>query len=315
MTKPPRWTREELDLWRQQSMDLFRKSRLSEPLEAYGDAFDEYQKSVETLIEQTVDLSKIQEQAEKVLADPTSREIVRYLAGPPISQDDLHTLVGVRAITNREIKSNPQLAKDVIDLIMNGLDQRRFPWVRDGREPSEGEKLAAIIASAALLANRRVATDRRHDGKEQQEVAVCEMLRNIGWKEVARKQVTSPEDAPKPGEFCRETTVKPKKADILVRLMDRRLMPIECKVSNSGLNSIKRLSDAEGKATLWTKAFGDSWLVPAAVLSGVFELKHLEATQDRGLTLFWGHDLAQLSAWILAAKVDVPRPPPARKRK
>lgn len=314
MNSPPRWTKEELELWRQQSIDLFRRSRLEEPLEAYGGAFDEYRNAVETLLEQTLDLSKLREKAESILATPEGREVVRYLAGPPISEDDLSTLVGVKSITAKQLKNDPQLAKGIIDLIVNGLDQRRFPWVRDGNEPTEAEKLAAVIASSALLANRRVATNRRHNGKEQQELAVCDMLKGIGWKEVARKKFASVEDAPKPGEYCRETIVGPKKADILVRLNDRRLMPIECKVSNSGLNSIKRLSDAEGKSVLWTKAFGDSWVVPAAVLSEVFAIKDLEATQQRGLTLFWGHDLAVFAGWIKAATVNVPKPAPVKKR-
>ena len=44
--------------------------------------------------------------------------------------------------------------------------------MREGRDPTEAEKLAAVIASAALLANRRVGTTRRNLGKAQQEEAV-----------------------------------------------------------------------------------------------------------------------------------------------
>lgn len=317
MNGPPRFSKDQLELWRQQSTELFRKSRLDEPLEAYGDAFDEYRSAVETLLEETTDLARLRDKAVDVLASPTGREIVRYLAGPPISEDDLNTLVGVKSLNPRQIKEKPELAREIVDLVMNGLDQRRFPWVRDGQEPTEAEKLAAVIASSALLANRKVATARRHDGKEMQELAVCQMLKEIGWKEVARKKFTSVEDAPKPGEYCRETIVGSKKADVLVRLHDRRLMPVECKVSNSGLNSIKRLSDAEGKATLWTKDFGAAWVVPAAVLSGVFALKDLVATQERGLTLFWGHDLPRMADWIKSATVSTPKPPagPVRKKR
>jgi hypothetical protein len=89
--------------------------------------------------------------------------------------------------------------------------------------------------------------------------------------------------------------------------MDLRLMPMECKVSNSSVNSIKRLNDAKKKAKEWTDDFGKSWVVPAAVLSGVFDLKHLEETQNRGLVLFWGHDLDRLAKWIKEAKVETPK--------
>ena len=306
MKQPPTWTSQELNLLRGQSIDLFRRSRLEEPLENYGIAFDQYRAAIESLIELTIDLAQLRDQAEQVLADATNREIVRYLTGPPISEDDLNTLVGVRAITGRRIKEKPELGRQVVDLIMNGLDQRRFPWVRDGREPTEAERLAAVIASAALLANRKVGTSRRHLGKEQQEEAVVDMLKSIKWKQVQRRTFSDVENAPKLGEFCQESTVCGNKADVVVRLMDRRLLLIECKVSNSGLNSIKRLNDAKKKATEWKKDLGESTAVPAAVLSGVFELRHLEETQARGLALFWGHDLQRMGDWINSAVVELP---------
>lgn len=106
MKQPPIWSSQELNLYREQSIDLFRRSRLEEPLENYGIAFDEYRMTIENLIELTVDLSQLRQQAEQVLADPANREIVRYLTGPPISEDDLHTLLGVRAVTARRIRSS-----------------------------------------------------------------------------------------------------------------------------------------------------------------------------------------------------------------
>lgn len=198
---------------------------------------------------------------------------------------------------------------------MNGLDQRRFPWVRDGREPTEAERLAAVIASAALLANRKVGTSRRRIGKEQQEEAVVDMLKSIRWKQVQARAFTDIEESPRPGEFCREATVCGNKADIVIRLMDRRLVLIECKVSNSALNSIKRLNDAKKKATEWRKDLGETIAVPAAVLSGVFDLRHLEATQERGLALFWGHDLDRLAEWIMSAIIESPRRGAGKTRK
>ncbi len=304
MIEPPQWSREELELLRQQAIEEFRLFRLAEPLENYGVAFDEYRTAVENLIEQTVDLSQLREQAGTLLKNKQTLELIRYLAGPLISADDLRTLLGVKSISAQRIKSDPNFAARVIDLVVDTLDQRRFPWVRDGRDPDDHERLAAVIASATLLANRKVATNRRGEGKELQEVAVANLLVSIGWTQVERRQFSSIEDAPNPREFSRETTVGGNKADLLVRLMDRRLLPIECKVSNSSVNSIKRLNDAKKKAKEWTEDFGKLCIVPVAVLSGVFDLRHLEAAQKRGITLFWGHDLEKLSGWILSARVD-----------
>jgi hypothetical protein len=69
-------------------------------------------------------------------------------------------------------------------------------------------------------------------------------------------------------------------------------MPIECKVSNSALNSVKRINnDAAAKAVEWLKTFGTNQVVPTAVISGVFKVNNLLQAQEAGLTLFWARDL------------------------
>lgn len=105
--------------------------------------------------------------------------------------------------------------------------------------------------------------------------------------------------APQPGEFSREAALAGRKADLIVGLWDHRVMPIECKVSNSSINSIKRLNnDAAAKAEAWLTDLGKVQIVPVAVLSGVYGLHSLESAQRRGLTLSWAHRLSDLTAWI-----------------
>ena len=90
-----------------------------------------------------------------------------------------------------------------------------------------------------------------------------------------------------------------RKADFVVRLWDKRIMAIECKVSNSATNSVKRLNnDAAAKAEVWRAEFGNRQVVPTAVLSGVYKLRNLQSAQERGLTLFWAHNLDVLLDWI-----------------
>jgi hypothetical protein len=102
--------------------------------------------------------------------------------------------------------------------------------------------------------------------------------------------------APGAGEFCRETRVGRRKADILIGLWDDRKMPCECKESNSATNSSKRLNnDASVKARTWIAEFRTRSVVPAAVLSGVYKLSHLESAQASGLTILWAHDLDALT--------------------
>jgi len=71
------------------------------------------------------------------------------------------------------------------------------------------------------------------------------------------------------------------------------------------VNSIKRLkNDAAAKAEAWKKDLGDRHIVPAAGLSGVYDLHILEDAQARGLSLFWAHALAELTDWIASTKTN-----------
>ena len=149
------------------------------------------------------------------------------------------------------------------------------------------------------MASQRVRTNRANSAKTDQEEAVRNHLADSGLAEVETREIWTPADAPRRGEFCAECSVAGRKADVVVGLHDGRVMPIECKVSNSSTNSVKRLNnDAAAKAAEWLRAFGHQGIVPTAVLSGVFKTHNLVQAQDSGLTIFWAHDLAPLTAFV-----------------
>jgi hypothetical protein len=274
---------------------------MQEPLEAYLEAFEQYRSAAENLLELTVDLTELAAHAVEVLTDDDLLLAVRYLAGPPISEDDLTVLADAK-LSRAALKSDSDAAQRIIAIILMGLDRNRFPWVAEMRDPTEEERRAATLASAALMASRRVATVRANDAKTEQETQVKSELRAAGLAEVPPRTILTTDSAPARGEFCGESLFGLRKADIVVRLYDGRLMPIECKVSNSELNSIKRLNnDAAAKARSWTQEFGTSQTVPVAVLSGVFKVRHLEQAQDQGLTLFWAHSLGEMVSFVRAA--------------
>jgi XamI restriction endonuclease len=298
MIQPPRWSSEELEQDRLRAVDAFRVARMQEPLEDYLETFDQYQGVVENLLEVSVDLAQLDNAAIEILTDPGLLEAFRYLAGPPISQDDLRTL-GEAVLSPGRLRNDPAMAGRVIEVVRLGLDRRRFAWVIEGREPSEAERAAAVMASAALLATRKVGTDRRHKGKEEQEALVEETFLRANLTKAATRRIETFMDAPAPGNFCRESELHGGKADFVLRLWDNRVMAIECKVSNSAINSVKRLNrEAAAKAQAWIRDLGAAQIIPAAVLSGVYKIRNLLDAQERGLTLFWAHDLGQLVAWI-----------------
>ena len=298
---PPPWSDDELEVDRTKAIEVFRKRRMEEPLEEYLEAFDQYQGIVEDLLETTVDLSRDEGLVEVVTA-PELLRAFRYLSGPPISEDDLKVLAEA-ALTPSRLKEDIDMARRVAYVVINGLDRRRFPWVADNREPDESERNAAVLASAALLATRHLETARRNDEKQRQESEVIKALRDAGLQGVPTREINVLTQAPVAGEFCGESLLGNRKADIVVGLWDQRTLSIECKVSNSATNSIKRLNnDAVAKAEYWRTEFGVAQVVPAAVLSGVYNLHNLTAAQHRGLTLFWAHNLPDLIDWIQTTK-------------
>lgn len=296
--RPPRWDDQRFELDRHFAIEQFRKIRMLEPLEQYLVAFEQHRAAVETLLEATVDLSRLSELAIEVLTDPVSLQAVRYLAGPAVSQDDLKVLAEASLAPGR-LRADEEMARRVVDTVLLGLDRSRFPWVGEDREPTEAEREAATVATAALMAGRRVMTDRANESKAEQEDSVAAALEAAGFSRVPTRTVDNLSQAPGKGEFCGECSFGGRKADIVAGLWDGRAMPIECKVSNSSTNSVKRLNnDAAQKATIWLKRFGDRGIVPAAVISGVFKLGNLKSAQDEGLTVFWAHDLGALIDFI-----------------
>lgn len=296
--QPLRWTREQLEGDVATAKAYFREMRTHEPLEQYLEVFDEYRGAVADLIEGTVDLTQLSEQAVDHLTEPNLLIAVRYLASPPISEDDLKVLAEA-VLSPSRLRKDPDMARRVVEIVMMGLDRNRFPWVSEDREPTDAERETAITSTTALMATQRVQTDRRSSAKNEQEDAVAARLRTNGFQEVPRRPVTNVSLAPAPGEFCREVVFGTRKADLVVRLWDGRTMPLECKVSNSATNSVKRVNnDAAVKAKTWISEFGTSNVVPAAVLAGVFKVHNLESAQADGLTLLWAHNLDAMIEFI-----------------
>jgi hypothetical protein len=128
-------------------------------------------------------------------------------------------------------------------------------------------------------------------------------LSRAQFNQVKARKIPTLKAAPGAGEFCGESKVGTRKADFVIGLHDGRTMALECKVSNSATNSVKRLNnDAAVKAETWKEDFGAVQFVSAAVLSGVYKTLNLVEAQSRGLTLFWAHDLQSLVAWLHRTK-------------
>lgn len=302
MALPPRWTAAQLEMAAAQATEGFRRQRLAESRMTYLEQIDRYRREVEDLFAGTDDLRDKVGMRTQLLSGGERLEAIRYLTGPPISADDLRVIAGT-PLSPARLAAEPDIGHRIIETIMQLLDRDRFPWIEGGRAPTVDERSAAVGATSSLLAASRLQTMRRNESSIEQENAVKERLRVGGLEEATPRTINSIRDAPSAGQFCGESLFGTRKADIVIGLFDERVMPVECKVSNSSTNSIKRLNnDAQVKAVNWISEFGHRSTVPAAVLSGVYEVRHLAQAQDAGLTIFWTHDIDALLAFVLETK-------------
>lgn len=302
--EPHRWSSGELTELVAAATERFRAERRDEPAQVYVEFFKAFVRIFREFVEQSLPILSDtlkdvdRELLTSIISDPEKRIAFRYLAAPPISQDDLKTLAS-STLSARTLRTDQAQAERVREAVLSAIDPYRFPWVEAGRSATEREREMAVFSSAVLVASQRVGTRRRSNAQREQEEGVKTVLRSIQFHEVKGHDIDLLEDAPGPGEFCGESKLGPTRADLVVRLPDRRCLAIECKVSNSAVNSIKRVNrEALGKAREWLGKFGTAGVVPAAMLSGVFKKENLVEAQEGGLYLFWSHRPDDLTSFV-----------------
>lgn len=298
---PRKWTRHELTVHGERALQLFVDWFKSQGNASYRRAFADADLAVRDLFEATNDLLDLGSSTVQA-KDRARREAVRYLAGPPLSDDDLRTVAGVLKVWE------PDRLDDLVRVVLDTIDPIRFEWLfrEPRRKPTELTREVAIRWTAGLIAASHASTERRNVPSRRQERRVDEALAasNPPFVKVEPRPITSLRDL-NPGEYCRQSTVGTTRADLSIALRDRtRLLALECKVSNSEVNSYKRLIHEVGnKLRAWQSSFGQSCLT-GAVLAGAFSVDNLSAAQDAGIYLFWEHDLSSLVDFVQRAKAN-----------
>ena len=304
-----RWTEEELASDAAAAVVEFRARRLGEPLARYLAAFDASEEGNRALISKLGDMiGELADEGEFVRSlwsTEGGRTAFRYLGAPPISTDDLETLA--------EAKLSAGAAQDaagargrLIAVMKAILDPRRFPWIAQQRPPTKSELHAAVLATTSLIASQRVQTLRRGDEKSMVEGAVRGVLVGRGWVPAPARPARGIQnllnDSPPENTFLTQVNLGSDNADVLIRLRDGRLLAIECKGSNSEINSRKRLNkEAVQNARAWLTKFG-AQVVPAVALQGVFKDRYLVEAQETPMLIFWGHRLEDLVRFIEASR-------------
>ena len=131
---PPRWTAAELKAARDASEDAFTHLRREEGPKAFQRMYNQLRPRVEQVFEASDDIQNLTGAIFE--ADPQAWQACRYLCGPPISQEDLWTLVGGPKF--RSVP--PDYAEDTAEAIRVVVDPVRFPWLAQGRPPWPDER-------------------------------------------------------------------------------------------------------------------------------------------------------------------------------
>lgn len=299
-----KWTLREIARDANIAADRFRERRLGEPKARYLEAFALLDKANSTLLgslrrlsERPVDASWLA----GILSNEDLKTALRYIGAPPISEDDLKTLTG-DSLAPTLVGKSPERAQRICDVMIQIVDPKRFPWIYEGRKPTKEETGRAILASSVVAAAQRVQTSRRSDERQAVEGGVKGLLVGAGWKRVqAPKSGISNirRDAPEPNQFMEGATLGKNGADFVIGLKDHRILAIECKGSNSEINSRKRINkEVANNSQAWLREFGDEMLVPAAAIQGVFKPTYIAEAQEMPVVFFWGHRLEDLKAFL-----------------
>jgi|GEM_PF-372918 len=288
----------------------FRSRRLLDPLKDYNTVYPaavmaatQVVDSLDRLLVTPDRPAADRELLASIVGDKLQFQALRALAAPPISEDDLDTLLDA-SVNKTAVRKQQALADEIGRLLQAALDPHRFPWVTDGRVPADAERHTAIMATAVLISMNTVYTRRRSDERDQLEGRLEQLLIDKGYtrQPPPRGGIADVGMLPPRGVFMRQCKLGKHNADLVVMLFDGRLLAIECKASNSTVNGEKRLNkEVVADAGDWYDQFGRSNLV-AAALRGVFKPGKVREAQDQGVFLFWWHRIEALADFLDRAR-------------
>lgn len=329
---PRIWTEQELEIEAQKALEEFVDRRLAEPGGKYLTHVRARRSAMVRLFKVLahVDPSDPDPQiVRRVLLDAELFDALRYVTGPPVSEDDLGVLVtrNINGLNKTDLKDQDSIPVSVLKLICKLADPFRFPWIVAGRAPTSRELRTAIAATTTMHAAQALQTERRGHGKLVEQRLELR-LSELGFQKISGKtakqnkrvklkkgeiptvpiqtlpafpskgRVTQPSHHPAYPYFYGECVVYGRKVDLFIALATGRMIALEAKDSSSGLNSTKRLlNDTAAKAKHYTAEAGKN-IISVALLSGVFKVSDLKAAQTAGLYLVWAHDIDSFVEWI-----------------
>lgn len=306
VSRTPRvWSDDELTIEAKKALDEFVERRLAEPSTRYVEHVEARRTAITRLFKALSGINSADPDpaiVRAIILDGEMFAALRYVAGPPISEDDLGVLItrSTRRPTKTDFRQNDALTQQVLKLICRVADPYRFPWIAARRPPRSSELRDAIRATMTLHAAQTLQTERRGYGKII-EKRLEHRLTELEFKKITPRNggnIDAPLHYPVFPEFYTVCNVYTRQIDLLIGLPDRRLIAVEAKDSSSAINSKKRvLNDTGAKAEQFARSAGKT-ILTVGLLSGVFTIPDLKSAQDKGLYLVWAHDLDGFVEWI-----------------
>lgn len=281
----------------------FRARRLEDPLRDYDIQYPTARAAADTVVDALTRLLAVpadRDSLASLVGGKATYSALRSVAASPISADDLDTLLR-KKINKTALRNNQPLADSLAGLLSSCLDPNRFPWVAGGRNATAVELEAAKLATAVLTAVSAVQAGRRGQESTDLEGRVASILAAAGYMHVVKPRggIANISQFPNPGEFMKTCKLGGHNADLVVRLFDGRLLPVECKASNSEVNGYKRLNkEVVVDARDWSHRYGADTVVPAAALRGVFKASNVAEAQRAGVYIFWWHRMDALKRFL-----------------
>lgn len=310
---PGTWSQAELEADAAEAKRRFVDERLAAlevERKTYREAHRAYAETVRSLLAATSDLGEITGAS---LQDRAHLDFARQLAVPPISVDDLDTLTDsvfgnwLGQTTDRGMRPTDAAFDEAARIIGERIDRERAPWLTGNRDPNDAERRTFIEWAAAAPAAGRVLTLRRSQASARQEAATRAAAEHAEYSEVTPPgALTDPIVQMPAGTYASASRkLSGTNMDVPIRLAEHHptgllFLAVECKASNSSLNSRKRLIEVGRKREVWDSSGQLYRFRTAAVLSGVHDVQRLLEAQAAGVLLFWEHRLSDLTTFLRA---------------
>jgi XamI restriction endonuclease len=310
--RPPQsWSPDELALDAAESRRRFVKERLAalaSERRAYSHWVEAHAQDAARLLATSNDLRDLDG---KALSGRGDLETARYVTVPPISLDDLDALTDsafgtwTKQKSDRGARPSKEAFARAAKIISERVVGDWTPWVREDRAPTEHERETFVHWTASVRTANRLATARRTERAARQETAIRRAVGEAGYEPATPPAVlVDPIAQMQPGTFASSSRrLGGANMDVPIRLVKGHatgllFLALEAKVSNSTINSRKRLLEVMRKAETWNASGQIYSFRTAAVLAGSFDTSRLAEIQQAGVLIFWEHRLGDLTAFL-----------------